>query len=97
MAILVLREISTFSAALSHPSSSFSGGFNGSDDFLTTISSSPFGGTHAAYSAGQNTNEAKLIFDGNFLYSDDGAFPDGYTFVTALTLGTVSSSDNVIS
>ncbi|MEH6475104.1 MAG: calcium-binding protein, partial [Sneathiella sp.] len=71
----------------------FSGSYDAADDFLTTIGGSAYDGTNADYTGGQDTGEAKLIFDGSYLYFDDNESTDGYTVIAEFTSGTIVGTD----
>ncbi|MBO6824863.1 MAG: FecR domain-containing protein [Sneathiella sp.] len=74
----------------------FDGGYTASDDFVTTIGGQAYDGTNADLSGGQNTGEAKLIFDGTYLYYDNDPESDGYTVIAEVSSGTVSGDDVVV-
>ncbi|OUR77095.1 hypothetical protein A9Q83_12840, partial [Alphaproteobacteria bacterium 46_93_T64] len=71
----------------------FEAGYSFTDDFLTTIGGSAYDGTNADYTGGQDTGEAKLIFDGSYLYYDDNESADGYTVIAEFTTGTIVGAD----
>lgn len=60
----------------------FTGGYVAADDFLTT-GSVPYDGTNAIF-GGANTSEAKLIFDGTYLYYDSLPASVGYSVIAQI-------------
>jgi Ca2+-binding RTX toxin-like protein len=62
----------------------FTGGYNIADDFLTTIGNAAYDGTNADVGT-TDTGEAKLIFDGQFLYYDSNESAHGYSVVASFT------------
>ena len=90
----VITDFTTTSDFLVLGSSfAFSGSYDAADDFLTTIGGSAYDGTNADYTGGQDTGEAKLIFDGSYLYYDDNESADGYTVIAEFTSGTIVGAD----
>jgi len=75
----------------------FEGGYNDTDDFVTTIGGQAYDGTNADLTGEQNTGEAKLIFDGTYLYYDENPESQGYTVIAEISSGAISGDDVIVS
>nr|WP_240953504.1 FecR domain-containing protein [Sneathiella chinensis] len=71
----------------------FDGGYDPTDDFLTTIGMAAYDGTNVDYGDGQDTGEAKVIFDGTTLYYDENGSGEGYSVIARLDTGEITGAD----